>query len=90
MIPCPAQVKPAPESTTTRQPIVKPSSGWDVVPDLIDYARTRVVFSWAAARRALDGLPLRWLGKRGEKREFTYGDLRRSAVDRARTSSAAA
>jgi acetyl-CoA synthetase len=83
------------------QPISKPRSGWKVVPNLVDYERTRAEFSWAAARRALDGLPggglniaheavdrhacgaraahlaLRWLGKRGEQRDFTYAGLRR-------------
>ena len=39
------------------QPISKPRSGWKVVPNLIDYERTRAEFSWATARRALDGLP---------------------------------
>ncbi len=83
-------------------PIAKPRSGWKVVPNLVDYERTRAEFSWAAARRALDGLPggrglniaheavdrhatgaraahlaLRWLGKRGETRDFTYAELSR-------------
>jgi acetyl-CoA synthetase len=39
------------------QSISKPRSGWKVVPNLVDYERTRAEFSWAAARRALDGLP---------------------------------
>ncbi len=82
------------------QPIPKPRSGWTVVPNLVDYERTRAEFSWAAARRSLDGLPggtglniaheavdrhahgaraahlaLRWLGKNGQVRDFTYADL---------------
>jgi acetyl-CoA synthetase len=82
------------------QPIAKPRGGWNVVPNLVDYERTRAEFSWAAARRALDGLPagaglniaheavdrhardgraahlaLRWLGKSGAVRDFTYADL---------------
>jgi acetyl-CoA synthetase len=68
----------------------------------VDYEQVRTTFSWAAAQRALDGLPggqglniayeavdrhvigarrdhlaLRWLGKRGEVRDFTYGELYR-------------
>jgi acetyl-CoA synthetase len=38
-------------------PIPKPHSGWTVVPNLADYARTRAEFTWEAARRELDGLP---------------------------------
>ncbi len=74
--------------------------GWARPPNLIDYASTRANFSWAQARRALDGLPggsglniayeavdrhalgprraqlaLRWLGRGGEMRDFTYGQL---------------
>ncbi len=69
-------------------------------PNLIDYAAECAHFSWANARRALDGLPdghglniaheavdrhangaraahmaLRWLGKNGAVRDFTYSDL---------------
>jgi acetyl-CoA synthetase len=79
--------------------IEKRRQGWAIVPNLLDYERTRVVFSWEGARRELDGLPggglniaheavdrhaagprrdhlaLRWLGKRNEVRDFTYGDL---------------
>ena len=80
--------------------IEKPRGDWAVVPNLVDYERTRAEFSWDAARRELDGLPggrglniayeavdrhaagsrrdhlaLRWLGKRGEVRDFTYADL---------------
>ena len=82
------------------QPLPKPRSGWTVVPNLLHYERTRAEFSWAAARRSLDGLPggtglniaheavdrhahgaraahlaLRWLGKNGQVRDFTYADL---------------
>ena len=42
---------------TRWEPIRKPCGGWRVVPNLRDYERTRAEFSWAAARRALDGLP---------------------------------
>jgi acetyl-CoA synthetase len=82
-------------------PIAKPRDGWKVVPNLLDYERTRAEFSWDAARRMLDGLPggglniaheavdrhargaraahlaLRWLGKGGQVRDFTYMDLSR-------------
>jgi acetyl-CoA synthetase len=83
-------------------PISKPRGDWKVVPNLVDYERARAEFSWAAARRALDGLPggaglniaheavdrhargaraahraLRWLGKTGAVRDFTYADLSR-------------
>ncbi|MBI4525062.1 MAG: acetate--CoA ligase [Deltaproteobacteria bacterium] len=82
------------------KPIFKPKDRWKVIPNLIDYERTRAEFSWDAAQRELDGLPnekglnigyeavdrhaagarrdrlaLRWLGKQGEVRDFTYGDL---------------
>jgi acetyl-CoA synthetase len=67
--------------------------------NLGDYASARARFSWADARRDLDGLPggglnmayeavdrhvasghgehvaLRWLGKGGERRDFSYRDL---------------
>ncbi|HVA80199.1 MAG TPA: acetate--CoA ligase [Candidatus Binataceae bacterium] len=83
----------------TWKPIEKPRQGWTVVPNLLDYERTRTEFSWDAARRGLDGLPggglniahealdrhaaglrrdhlaLRWLGKRGAVRDFSYADL---------------
>jgi len=84
----------------TWKTIEKPREGWAVVPNLLDYDRTRAEFSWEIARRALDGLPggrglniaheaidrhiagprrdhlaLRWLGRRGEVRDFTYSDL---------------
>lgn len=82
--------------------ITKPRDGWAVVPNLVDYERTRSTFSWQQARRQLDGLPdgrgvniaheavdrhtagprgehlaLRWLGKRGEVRDFTYKEFAR-------------
>jgi len=38
-------------------PIVKTSREWAIAPNLIDYSRTCAEFSWASARRALDGLP---------------------------------
>ncbi len=84
----------------TWKAIEKPRQGWTVVPNLLDYERTRAEFSWDGARRELDGLPgglglniaheavdrhaagprrdhraLRWLGKRGEVRDFTYAGL---------------
>ncbi|HXR35216.1 MAG TPA: AMP-binding protein, partial [Candidatus Binataceae bacterium] len=73
---------------------------WAIAPNLPDYEATRAAFSWAQARRALDGIPggrglniayeavdrhaagtrgshlaLRWLGRRGETRDFTYAEL---------------
>ncbi len=81
------------------QAIAKPSGGWKVAPNLLDYDRDRAAFSWEEARRELDGLPagglniayeavdrhaagpladhlaLRWLGRRGEVRDFTYAEL---------------
>ena len=80
--------------------IVKTPSTFTVAPNLGDYERVRASFSWADARRELDGLPggglniaheavdrhaagprrdhvaLRWLGKRGEIEDYTYGRLR--------------
>ena len=85
----------------TWKTIEKPRQGWAIVPNLVDYERTRTAFSWRTARGALDGLPggglniaheavdrhcagpqrdhlaLRWLGKRGEVRDFSYADLAR-------------
>jgi acetyl-CoA synthetase len=80
--------------------ITKTSGQRGVIPNLPDYQKARAEFSWAAARRALDGLPggkglnigheaidrhaagarsnhlaIRWLGKRGEVRDFTYAAL---------------
>jgi acetyl-CoA synthetase len=84
---------------TRQQAISKPSGGWTVAPNLLDYERDRAAFSWDEARRELDGLPagglniaheavdrhaagpranhlaLRWLGRRGEVRDFTYAEL---------------
>jgi len=37
--------------------ILKPRSGWRVLPNLTDYDQARAAFSWEAARRGLDGLP---------------------------------
>ena len=70
-------------------------------PNLRDYDRAWVEFSWEEARRRLDGLPggrglniaheavdrhtaglhgnrlaLRWISRTGERRDFTYDDLR--------------
>jgi acetyl-CoA synthetase len=81
------------------QTIEKPQH-WPQAPNLLNYEEVRNTFSWAQARRALDGLPsgrglniayeavdrhavgtpsnhlaLRWLGRRGESRDFTYADL---------------
>jgi acetyl-CoA synthetase len=39
------------------QPIVKPSGRWNVPPNLVDYREARARFTWADARRRLDGLP---------------------------------
>jgi acetyl-CoA synthetase len=83
-----------------REKIIK-VPGFRVIPNLLDYEKARLEFSWTAARKALDGLPggrglniaheavdrhadglrsnhlaIRWLGKRGEIRDFTYGSLR--------------
>ena len=81
--------------------IVKSASVWGpTAPNLRDYAQARAEFSWALARRELDGLPggrglniaheavdrhavgpqrhrvaIRWLGAKGEVREYTYGEL---------------
>ncbi len=38
-------------------PITKPPGDWTVVPNLRDYEAARAAFSWAGARRELDGLP---------------------------------
>jgi acetyl-CoA synthetase len=81
-------------------PIAKQPSGWEVSPNLVDYAGGRTPDFWERARGELEGLPgglglniaheavdrqaagrerdhlaLRWLGKRDEVRDFTYGDL---------------
>ena len=85
-----------------RGKITKTPGEFSVIPNLLDYERARAEFSWAAARKALDGLPggrglniaheavdrhsagarcnhlaIRWCGKQGEVRDFTYADLRR-------------
>jgi len=41
----------------TWKTIEKLREGWAVIPNLVEYERTRAAFSWEAARRALDGLP---------------------------------
>jgi acetyl-CoA synthetase len=81
--------------------ITKAPGEFSVIPNLLNYKKARAEFSWAAARKALDGLPggrglniayeavdrhaagdrsdhiaIRWLGKRGEIRDFTYARLR--------------
>jgi acetyl-CoA synthetase len=38
-------------------PIAKPSNGWRVEPNLVDYDAERAAFSWDAARQQLAGLP---------------------------------
>jgi acetyl-CoA synthetase len=83
-------------------PIIKKPEAGAPAPNLRDYAEARAGFSWAEARRALDGLPggqglniaheavdrhaagprrdhlaLRWLGKSGQPRDYTYGALAR-------------
>jgi len=39
------------------QIIRKPSAGWDVTPNLVDYQASRASFSWEAARGEMAGLP---------------------------------
>ena len=80
--------------------IVKSATDRIIVPNLRDYEQARATFSWAEARRELDGLPagglniaheavdrhaggsrrdhlaLRWLGKSGEVRDYSYARLR--------------
>jgi acetyl-CoA synthetase len=82
--------------------IVKSASAWGPTPpNLRDYSEARARFSWAAARRELDGLPgrqglniaheavdrhaagprrdrvaIRWLGKAGVVRDYSYAELR--------------
>jgi acetyl-CoA synthetase len=80
--------------------IPKPTSGWSVPPNLLDYEKSCAGFSWESVRRELSGIPggrglniaheavdrhaaggrrdhlaIRWLGKQGQARDFTYGDL---------------
>jgi acetyl-CoA synthetase len=38
-------------------PLSKHRKDWTVVPNLVDYEETRTAFTWASARRLLDGLP---------------------------------
>ena len=77
------------------------SASGPTAPNLRDYAEARARFTWAAARRELDGLPggrglniaheavdrhaagprrdsvaIRWLGKDGAVRDYSYADLR--------------
>jgi len=48
----------APDDPKQRlHPIAKPRGSWRVEPNLVDYAAERARFSWAEARRRLDGLP---------------------------------
>jgi acetyl-CoA synthetase len=82
--------------------IVKSVSAWGpTAPNLRNYAEARAQFSWAEARRELDGLPggqglnvaheavdrhaagsrcdsvaIRWLGKDGAVRDYSYAELR--------------
>ena len=39
------------------KPIEKPKGGWVVVPNLLDYDRTRAEFSWESIQREFTGLP---------------------------------
>src|SRR3989338_7251446 len=39
------------------KPITKPKGGWKVVPNLLDYDRTRAEFSWDKIQQELSGLP---------------------------------
>jgi acetyl-CoA synthetase len=80
--------------------IKKEVGDFRVVPNLLDYEKACVEFSWNKARGLLSGLPggrglniayeavdrhasgdrrdhlaIRWLGKRGEIRDFTYAQL---------------
>jgi acetyl-CoA synthetase len=94
--------------------IVKSVSAWGpTAPNLGNYAEARAQFSWAAARRELDGLPggqglnvaheavdrhaagprrdsvaIRWLGKDGAVRDYSYAELRDLTVRVPRCSSA--
>jgi acetyl-CoA synthetase len=89
------------------------SAGGPTAPNLRDYADARARFSWAGARRELDGLPgeqglniayeavdrhaagprrdrvaIRWLGKDGAVRDYSYAELRDLTVRVPRCSSA--
>jgi hypothetical protein len=46
-----------PTHGTRWPPIAKPSLGWVVAPNLLNYERTCAEFSWDDARECLDGLP---------------------------------
>ena len=90
-----------PPSATHWPLIVKPYRPWRIEPNLADYDAARAGFSWATARRRLDGLPngaglniaheavdrhaagplaghtaLTWIGRSGQRRAFSYEDLR--------------
>ena len=47
----------APTFSTRWPAIAKPHEAWTVVPNLVDYDRSRADFSWSQARAELDGLP---------------------------------
>ena len=47
----------APAFSTRWPAIAKPYGSWNVVPNLVDYDRSRAEFSWTRARAELDGLP---------------------------------
>ncbi len=89
------------ENTRRCKAIKKVPDSWVVQTNLLDYGKTYERFSWAAARRELDGLPedkglniaheavdrhangtrgsslaIRWLGKDGSVRDFSYADLK--------------
>ena len=89
-----------PVLATAHSVIHKRVEDWAVAPNLKDYSATRSAFSWATARKELDGLPdgqglniaheaidrhacgplrnhlaIRWIGKRGDVRDYSYGDL---------------
>jgi acetyl-CoA synthetase len=80
--------------------IAKPSAGWAVRPNLLDYEQEGRSNVWERARASLEGLPgagglniayeavgrhgsgpladhlaLRWLGKAGDVRDFSFRDL---------------
>jgi acetyl-CoA synthetase len=83
------------------EPIIKPSPGGGVAPNLWNYGQARAAFSWEEARSELDGLSdggglniaheavdrhaagalrdkaaIRWLGKDGSVRDFSFAQLR--------------
>jgi len=53
----PSMISPTSQVTTRWQPITKRAERLTVAPNLTDYERARAEFSWAEARRQLDGLP---------------------------------